>query len=185
MQALAKALHRCLIFISALDRDKDQPIFKYNIESTKPPLIFGVYEYKTESDSKIVYTPYFYNKNLKFNIDSLKRKVQIIAYLAKSVPESYKSKSILDLEAMAILTALHSLQRYISNTKCYLLSDSRVLYYLFCQKVGDSSTKIRRWVLKLLSDYPLVTLHFVRTTANLADYLTRQGLPPGDLEKLN
>jgi hypothetical protein len=65
------------------------------------------------------------------------------------------------------------------------LTDSRVLYYLFNQKVGDSSTKIRRWVLKLLSDYPLVSLHFIRTTDNLADYLTRQGLPAGDLEKLN
>jgi hypothetical protein len=60
-----------------------------------------------------------------------------------------------------------------------------VLYYLFNQRVGDSSTKIRRWVLKLLSDYPLVTLHFICTTANLADYLTRQGLQAGDLEKLN
>jgi hypothetical protein len=39
--------------------------------------------------------------------------------------------------------------------------------------------------LKLISDYPSVSLHFVRTTANLADYLTRQGLPEGDLEKLN
>jgi hypothetical protein len=39
-------------------------------------------------------------------------------------------------------------------------------------------------VLKLLSDYPLVTLHFIRTTANLADYLTRQGLPKGDLNKI-
>ena len=40
-------------------------------------------------------------------------------------------------------------------------------------------------MLKLLSDYPMVTLHFIRTTANLADYLTRQGLPTGDLEKFN
>jgi hypothetical protein len=110
--------------------------------------------------------------------------VQIIAYLAKSVPEAFRSRSILDLEAFAILTALHSLQRYISNTKCHLLTDSRVLYYLFHQQVGDSSVKIRRWVLKLLSDYPLISLHFIRTTENLADYLTRQGLPKGDLDKL-
>ena len=115
----------------------------------------------------------------------VKGKIQIIAYLAKSVPEAYKSRSILDLEALAILTALHSLQRYISNTKCYLLTDSWVLFYLFSQRVSDSSTKIRQWVLKLLSDYPMVTLHFIRTTANLADYLTRQGLPTGDLEKFN
>jgi hypothetical protein len=40
-------------------------------------------------------------------------------------------------------------------------------------------------VLKLLSDYPHITLHFIRTTENLADYLTRQGLPKGDLEKLS
>ncbi len=180
-QALAKGLHRCFIFISSLENDASQPIFKFNAESTKPPLIFGIHRV----ENKTIFTPYFYNKNLEFNIDSLKGKIQIIAYLAKSVPEAYKSRSILDLEALAILTALHSLQRYISNTKCYLLTDSRVLFYLFSQRVGDSSTKIRRWVLKLLSDYPMVTLHFIRTTANLADYLTRQGLPRGDLEKFN
>jgi hypothetical protein len=37
----------------------------------------------------------------------------------------------------------------------------------------------------MISDYPLVTLHFVRTTENLADFLTREGLPPGDLGKFN
>ncbi len=180
-QALAKALHRCFIFIDSLSQGKDSQIIKFNAESTKPPLIFGIYYHQ----NRVIFTPYFINKNLEFNLDSLKGKIQIIAYLAKSVPDAYKSRSILDLEALAILTSLHSLQRYISNTKCYLLTDSRVLYYLFSQQVGDSSTKIRRWVLKLLSDYPLVILKFIRTTANLADYLTRQGLPTGDLKKFN
>ena len=128
---------------------------------------------------------YFYNKNLEFSIESLKNKVEIIAYMAKSVPDHFKSRSILDLEVFAIFSALHSLQRYISNTECHLLTDSRVLNYLFHQKIGDSSTKIRRWVLKLISDYPMVKLHFIKTIENLADYLTRQGLPRGDLEKLN
>ena len=181
VEALAKATFRCFIFLSSLVEHKDKPIFKINHESTKPPLIFGVYR----QDNHIIFTPYFYNKNLEFNIGALKNKIEIVAYLAKSVPDNYKSRSILDLEVFAILTALHSLQRYISNTKCHLLTDSRVLYYLFHQKVGDSSTKIRRWVLKLLSDYPLISLHFIRTTDNLADYLTRQGLPRGDLEKLS
>ena len=31
----------------------------------------------------------------------------------------------------------------------------------------------------------LLTLHFVKTTDNLADFLTREGLPLGDCEKLN
>jgi len=181
IRALAKSLHRCFIFLSTLEKDKEKPIFKINPESNKPPLIFGLHPYK----NNIIFTPYFYNKNLEFNIDSLRGKIQIIAYLAKTVPTAYQSRSILDLEVLAILTALHSLQRYISNTKCYLLTDSRVLYYLFHQIVGDSSVKIRRWVLKLLSDYPSVVLYFIRTNSNLADYLTRQGLPAGDLPKLN
>jgi hypothetical protein len=111
---------------------KNSPIIKYNIESVKPPIIFGAYEI----DGNTVFTPYFYNKNSEFNLDSLKNKIQIIAYLAKSVPDNFKSRSILDLEAFGILTALHSLQRYISNTKCHLLTDSRVLYYLFHQRIG-------------------------------------------------
>jgi dUTPase len=179
-EALAKATHRCIIFISTLPEHKNNPIIKFNVESTKPPLILGVYLV----ENKFLFTPFYFNKNLEFNSANLRNKVQIIAYLAKSVPEAFRSRSILDLEAFAILTALHSLQRYISNTKCHLLTDSRVLYYLFHQQVGDSSVKIRRWVLKLLSDYPLISLHFIRTTENLADYLTRQGLPKGDLDKL-
>mgnify|MGYP003335260423 FL=1 len=167
--------------ISSLEEHRENPIIKLNVKDDRPPLIFGLYEYQ----GKIIFTPFYINKNKEFNIDTLKNKIQIIAYLAKSVPNSFKSKSILDLEALAILTALHSLQRYISGTKCILLTDSRVLYYLFCQRISDSCTKIKRWVLKLLSDYPTVQLHFIRTTANLADYLTRQGLPEGDLPKLN
>ena len=76
------------------------------------------------------------------------------------------------------------MRKYVSNTVCYLLTDSRVAYYLFHQKIGDSVVKIRRWVLKLIADYPQVRLVFIRTTDNLADYLTRMGLPKGDAAKL-
>ena len=40
---------------------------------------------------------------MEFSIDSLKGKIQIVAYLAKSVPDQFKSRSILDLEVFAIL----------------------------------------------------------------------------------
>ena len=66
-----------------------------------------------------------------------------------------------------------------------VLTDSRVLFYLFSSKVHNSSVKIRRWCLKLISDYPNVTLHFVKSGQNLADFLTRSGLPEGDLNKFN
>jgi hypothetical protein len=180
-QALAIATHRPFIFISTLEMHSEQPIFKYNADSTKPPLIFGVYQLENTTG----FLPFFYNKNLEFSIESLYGKVQIIGYMSKSVGENFKSRAILDLEAFSILESLHSLRKYISYSKCYLLTDSRVLYYLFSQKVGDSCVKIRRWVLKLLSDYPQVILVFIRTKDNLADYLTRQGLPKGDLNRLS
>jgi len=180
-EALASALYRPMIFISSLQKHREKPIFSFNHESNKPPLIFGVYERQGHE----IFTPFFLNKQAEFKLDSLKGKIQIIAYMAKTVPEAFKSRPILDLEAFAILTALHSFQRFISGVNVKLLTDSRVLFYLFSSKVGNSSVKIRRWCLKLLSDYPLVTLHFVRTTENLADFLTREGLPPGDLERFN
>ncbi|RPH79137.1 MAG: hypothetical protein EHM77_06210, partial [Planctomycetaceae bacterium] len=180
-QALAIATHRPFIFISSLEIHRENPIFKFNSDSTKPPQIFGVYQI----DDTMGFLPYFYNKNLEFSIESLFGKVQIIAYMAKSVGEAFKSRSILDLEAFSILESLHSLRKYISNSKCYLLTDSRVLYYLFDKRVHDSSVKIKRWVLKIISDYPSVILIFVGTKNNLADYLTRQGLPKGDLGRIS
>jgi len=180
-EALAAALHRPIIFISSLPKHHEKPVFHFNHESEKPPLIFGIYLRK----GKEIFLPFFYNKNVEFKLDHLKGKVQVIAYVAKTVPETFKSRPILDLEVFAILTALYSLQRFISGVKVHLLTDSRVLFYLFSSKVGNSCVKIKRWCLKLISDYPLVTLHFVRTTENLADFLTREGLPPGDLERFN
>ena len=180
-ESLAKCLHRPITIVSSLARHREKPIIHFNSESDKPPLIYGLYQ----REGYEIFKPFFINKHVEFKLDQLKNKMQIIAYVAKTVPEAFKSRPILDLEVFAILTALYSLQRFISGVKVTLLTDSRVLFYLFSSKVGNSSVKIRRWCLKLLSDYPLVTLHFVRTNENLADFLTREGLPPGDYPRFN
>ena len=183
LRALAQGIRRTFILISNSETHPEKQCTKINskCEKSMPPIILGVYEVNGQP----VYLPFFYNKNLEFSIDAIKGKVEIVAYLAKSCGEQFKSHAILDLESFAILTALSSFNRYISGTKTILLTDSKVLYYMFNKRIGDSSVKIRRWVLKLIGDYPLLTLHFVRTGHNLADYLSRQGMPKGDLEKLN
>ena len=111
--------------------------------------------------------------------------MEIISYIAKTVPAEFKTRSILDLEVFALLTTLFSVEKFISNVPVTVLTDSRVLFYLFSSKIHNSSVKIRRWCLKLVSDYPNVTLHFVKSGQNLADFLTRAGLPEGDLPKFN
>ncbi len=60
-----------------------------------------------------------------------------------------------------------------------------MLYYLFSAMVHNSCVKIKRWCTKLVADYPLVEVHFIRTTENLSNFLTREGLPHGDLERFN
>jgi hypothetical protein len=72
-QALALALHLCFIFISSLQKHRGRKIFKFNQSSTKPPLIFGIYQF----EEKIIFTPYFLNKNLEFNIDNLKNSLSL------------------------------------------------------------------------------------------------------------
>ena len=180
-EATAQFLRRPIIFISTLQKHKNKPIFDFNGTLDVPPLILGIYE----REGFEIFKPFFHNKHVVFKLDSLKGKIQIIAYLAKSVPEAFKSRPIMDIECLAILVSLHGLNRFISGVKVTLLTDSRVLFYLFSARVHNSCVKIKRWCLKLLSDYPLVSLHFIRTTENLSDFLTREGLPAGDLERFN
>jgi hypothetical protein len=147
----------------------------------KPPIVLGLYW----RGGYEIFQPFFLNKSPEFRIDHLKGRLEVVAYMSKTLPEGFQSRPILDLEVFALLTALYSMQRFISGVPVTLLTDNRVLYYLFSERVTNSSTKVKRWCLKLLSDYPNVTLQFVRTTENLADFLTREGLLPGDAEKFN
>jgi hypothetical protein len=79
LEALAMATFRPIIILSSLPEHRDKKIIKYNHESVKPPIILETYRV----EGQLIFTPYFYNKNLEFCIDSLKGKVQIVAYLAK------------------------------------------------------------------------------------------------------
>jgi hypothetical protein len=149
IRALAQALHRCIILLSSLEEHREQPCIKISetYEKSKPPIVLGVYRV----DGELVFLPLFHNKNLEFSIESIRGKVQIIAFLAKSCGDKFKDRPILDLEGFAILVALESFQKYVSGSKTILLTDSRVLYYLFHQKIGDSCVKIKRWVPNVVS----------------------------------
>ena len=181
IHALAQVLYRPIIVISSLEMHKASPIHHFHSQADRPPVILGLYKVGKHR----IFKPFYFTKNCEFKLDSLKGKINIVAYTAKVIPAGFESRSILDLEVFAILTSLYAFQRFISGVKVNLLTDSRVLYYLFSSKVGDSSVKIRRWCLKLISDYPTVQLHFVKSSENLADFLTREGLPQGDLSKFS
>ena len=179
IDALATALYRPIILISALAQHRENPIIKFNYESTKPPLIFGVYEIEGE----VVFMPFFHNRNVHFVLDDLFQKIEIIAYSSKTVPENMSQAGIVDQELLATLEALSGFNRYITESKVTLLTDSKCLYYLFHSKIQNSCVKTKRWCDKLYTTYPGLILQFVKTTDNLSDFLTREGLPKGDLIK--
>ena len=180
-KALAVYLLRPIIIISTLKRHNYKEIFHFNETAARPPIVLGL----LMREGHEIFLPFFINKNSEFDISTLKGMVNIVAYVAKTIPVAMRSKSILDLEVMAILVVLFALDKLISNVPVKLLTDNRVLYYLFSTRVGNSCVRVRRWCYKLWGDWQNVTLCFVRTTDNLADFLTREGLPPGDCEKFN
>ena len=181
VEALAKALMRPIIILSRLPEHKENPILKFNYDIDKPPLIFGV----LQVEDQLVFLPFMHNRNVTFCLDDHFQRIEIIGYMAKSIPEVIQSRGILDVELVAILTGLTNFEKYISNVPVTLLTDSKCLYYLFNQRIQNSCVKMRRWCYKLVGDFSNVKIRYVKTSENLSDFLTREGLPPGDVEKLN
>jgi len=86
VEALASALQRPIILLSTLPEHKENPIIKYNnnIEH-KPPLIFGV----QKIEGHLVFFCHFnFNKNVTFCLDQHYQKIEIIGYMAKTIPEN-------------------------------------------------------------------------------------------------
>jgi hypothetical protein len=159
VEALAKALMRPIIILSRLPEHKEKPIIKFNHDMDKPPLIFGVYEI----DGQLVFLPFMHNRNVMFSLDHHFQRIEIIGYMAKTIPEGMQSRGILDVELVAILTGLNNFERYISNVPVTLLTDSKCLYYLFNQRIQNSCVKIRRWCYKMVGDFENVKIRYVRT----------------------
>ena len=96
VHALARALHHCIIIIydNKEKAGKSEQIIRFNSESTKPPLIFGL--------------TFFYNKNLEFNIDSLN-------------PLTTNAKSYSDLPEIFTTDFLHFLENKMFLHEFFLL----------------------------------------------------------------
>ena len=137
IEATALALYRPIILVSTLPQHRENPIVKFNMESTKPPLIFAVYK----AEGKVYFMPFFLNKNVSFILSDLYHKIEIIAYCSKTIPETMLYSGILTQELVAILFSLKSLNRFLSSADVTLLTDSKCLYYLFNEKVQMSCAK--------------------------------------------
>ena len=166
---ISDILHRPFILISTLPHHKGKEFFKFTQSSTKPPFVFGVYQKETQ----IIFRPYFVDKNSSFDLKELQNKFQIVAFWTKAISKADKIKSILDKELYAILGALNALSSLIGKSEILCLTDSKGLFLLYSNPVTKSSSKLCRWGAKLATDWSNLSLRFIKTGQNLADFLTR------------
>jgi len=182
VEALALVLTRPIIVISTLEKHLNSPILKYNGHINKPPFIYSLFQ----KENKLIFRPYFINKHVQFDLRKLQgKRFEIIAYHSKAIPETKKAKAIIDNELFAILHSLHHFRKFIGQAEVLLLTDSRPLYLIFSQPVLDSEVKIKRWSMKLSSDYANLKLAYIPSDQNLADFLSKKfHILPGDIPRI-
>jgi hypothetical protein len=96
--------------LSTLKRHNGRKTFKFGSHLDKPPIVLGLYW----RGGYEIFLPFFLNKSPEFKIDHLKGRLEVVAYMSKTLPEGFQSRPILDLEVFALLTALYSMQSFIS-----------------------------------------------------------------------
>ena len=155
--ALSLALRRPVVLIYA--HQKYSPfhlqVSKLNIHKYQTPaIVLGIERHLGE----LVYLPYIVNKDETFELETIKGRLQIIAYFSKRLPALMSSRSVLDLECIAIHSALHYFDKYVRTSDCTLVTDSRACFFLFNKRVHDHNTKLNRWCVDLLNLYPNLKL---------------------------
>ena len=105
-------------------------------------------------------------------------RARICGYFSQVIERNCTSKAIFELEARAIFLSLQHFQLEIQDAPlCLVLTDSRICWYLFSRSVQQINAKSSRISLKLQISYPKIRLITINSKANLADMLTRLGLP--------
>ena len=171
VEALARALYRPVLVISALEQHKKDPILHFNSKiDSKPPLIFGV---QTRKDKQIIFRPYYIDKQDSFSLNKVKKRFEIVLFHSRSMPELRSYEHISVHELLALLNSLYALKGILGLSPLKVITDSRALYLLFHRQVQTSSTKLVRWSLKLLTDWPQISLIFCKSQDNIADFLSR------------
>ena len=169
IESLSAVLQRTIVIISSRDKDKDKPIKYFNPDKTRPTFFLMLYE----TTAGLITRPAYLNKKKMYDMSMNRGKFEIISYFSKKIPESRKSAHIMHLEFIAILSALENMKKYIGNSNLLLLTDSLSLYYVFHDKILNSDIKTTRYYKKLNLDYPNMTIKYIPTDENYADFLTR------------
>ena len=167
---LAEVLMRGIMVIDGRQTDPNLKVREYNIKAGRPTFHILILDCK----HGIYCRPAYLDRNEQYALSQNRGQIEIIAYYNKKIPQDVMKCHILDLENWAILTALYAVRKYIGNSECLLLSDSKGLVQLFNNKVLEASTKLSRWHSKLIDTYPTLKIGFCSSSNNLSDFLSKR-----------
>ena len=179
---LCKAIRRHCIFISTLELHKANPIIEGGIEYNSPPFVFSIYKL----NQNIVFRPYYVDNKADFDLRNFRKKMEIVGFFAKNIPDDQKKLSIYELEIQAYLLSLQHFSKLIGKSRLITLVDNKALFLCMSPKVQRDNPKIYRWALYIQFHWPALEILFIRSAKNIADFLTRSdwSTRTGDLKRI-
>ena len=178
---IAQLLSRPVHVISSLQIHRNNQIHKFENNIQKPPIILGLHN----KGDRLLFLPYFVNKQSSFQLSEIKNRFQIVTFLSKTISPKDYDKDIIQKELFGLMSSLAALKPLIGQSNLLVLTDSKPLFLLYSNPVTQSSSKLCRWGLKLSSEYHNLKLRFISTKNNIADFLTRNfNIKPPDLVRI-
>ena len=170
--ALARVLYKSVVLINSTDDFKDQRQIIFNAPKLKSatPLIFLLYK----NDGNLIVRPAITVTFPEYQLKKHRGTFEIIAYHTKSIPPPVESNAIYTLELNALLEALHATEHLRGYDPTLALVDNKTVLWMYDEGVTKSCKKMKRWGLIVRNDHSTVTLGFLSSKNNPADYLSRR-----------
>ena len=170
--ALARVLYKSVIIINSTDKFNNQKQIIFNAPKLKSaaPLIFLLYE----SKDTLIVRPAINISYPEYQLSKHRGTFEIICYHTKSIPETVESNAIYTLELNALLDALHATEHLRGFDPTLALCDNKTVLWMYNEGVTKSCRKMKRWGLIIKHDHKTVTLAFLSSKNNPADYLSRK-----------
>ena len=169
LYVLHSIIRRRCIFIATAPLPNGDLIMETGEEYLTPPFVFGIYH----REGKVIFTPYYQDKNVEYNLENFKKRLEICAFYSKAVSPAERPYSIFEKEVLALVNSLDHYRKLIGHSKLMVLVDNKSLYLCLSRKLQAHYPKLHRWALRIQFLFPQLMIKFVRSGRNLADFLSR------------
>ena len=170
IQGVAKYLKRKIFILDSTPEAKEA-VIGINEELLTGAWYIGKYLHH----DKVIYRPFL---NVRFEaapLDHLNKKLELISFYSKSLGPDQASKSIIELETLAIVNSLKKFEPYLRHCETTLYCDNKSFFCLFMQDSQNFSMphKLLRYASYIRTTFPRLHMKFINSQSQLADFISR------------